>query len=71
MVDSIPNNSNKDLAHALINYDDKGDHANDRHYATEIISLLKQGDIQVDGCLTFLGREVGVSDFLYIMGFEM
>ncbi|XP_052218259.1 carnosine synthase 1-like [Dreissena polymorpha] len=53
MVDPDPNHSNKDLMHVLIHYDDKGDHANDRHHATEIVSLLKQRDLQVDGCLTF------------------
>ena len=53
MVDPDPNHSNKDLMHVLIQYDDKGDHANDRHHATEIVRLLKQRDLQVDGCLTF------------------
>ncbi len=43
----------KDLAHAFIHYDDKADHLNDRHHAAEIVSLLKQRDIQVDGCVTF------------------
>ncbi|XP_052218263.1 carnosine synthase 1-like [Dreissena polymorpha] len=53
MVDPDPNHSNKDLMHVLIHYDDKGDHANDRRHATEIVRLLKQRDLQVDGCLTF------------------
>ncbi|KAH3823485.1 hypothetical protein DPMN_125289 [Dreissena polymorpha] len=53
MVDPDPNHSNKELAHVFIHYDDKGDHANDRHHAAEIVNLLKQRDLQVDGCLTF------------------
>ncbi|XP_052236918.1 carnosine synthase 1-like isoform X2 [Dreissena polymorpha] len=52
MVDSNPEHSVRDMAHTFICYD-ISDHTNDRHHAAEIVNLLKQRDIQVDGCLTF------------------
>ncbi|KAH3774735.1 hypothetical protein DPMN_176126 [Dreissena polymorpha] len=67
MVDPSPNHSNKDLMHVFIHYDDKGDHTSDRHHATEIVSLLKQRDLQVDGCLT-VPLAVMVPDILWTRG---